>query len=69
MWRFCDLKQNGAGLQVSDFKADKVYTIDVVLWFTEVTYKTRERQFLTLWTKSKHKELTTDSADRLTAPT
>lgn len=36
MRRLSNLKQNSAGLQVSDLKANKVNVIDVVLGFTEV---------------------------------
>lgn len=36
MWGLGDLKQDSAGLQVSDLKAYKVDVIDIVLGFTEV---------------------------------
>ncbi len=36
MWGFGDLKQDRAGLQVSDLKAYKVDVINIVLGFTEV---------------------------------
>lgn len=37
MWGFGDLKQDSAGLQVSDLKSHKVDVVDVVLGFAEVT--------------------------------
>lgn len=48
MWRFGDLKQDGAGLQVSDLKPDKVDVVNVVLWFAEVACKGDRQGFRTL---------------------
>lgn len=39
MWRFCYLKQDSAGLQISDLKTYKVDVVDVVLGFAEVPWK------------------------------
>lgn len=42
-WGFGDLKQDSAGLQVSDLKSHKVDAVDVVLRFAEVTCKDDRR--------------------------
>lgn len=39
MWGFCDLKQDGAGLQISDLETDKVDVVDIIFWFAEVPCK------------------------------
>lgn len=36
VWRFGDLKQDSAGLQISDLKTYEVDVVDVVLGFAEV---------------------------------
>lgn len=36
LWRFGDLKQDSAGLQISDLKTYEVDVVDVVLGFAEV---------------------------------
>lgn len=39
MWGFCDLKQDGAGLQISDLETDEVNVVDIILWFAQVPCK------------------------------
>lgn len=48
VWRFGDLKEDGASLQVSDLKAHKVDVVNVVLGFTQVSCN-NDRQVMRNW--------------------
>lgn len=48
VWRFGDLKQDSAGLQISDLKTYEVNVVDVVLGFAEVPCKDPSFDFVVI---------------------